>query len=182
VRETHGRWPWLAAAAAAPSTVAVARADDPLAWAALPALLWHQTEEWVWPGGFLPWFNREVAGGSDDEYPITRRMGFAINVGLGWGAALASGALGRRAPWLTAWVMAMNAGNAALHGREALARRRYNPGLLTASTLLGPLAAAGLARLARDADAPRAQVAAGVGLGAAASAGMFAAMRWRART
>jgi uncharacterized protein with HXXEE motif len=180
VRETHGRWPWVAAAAAAPCTVAVARGEDPLAWAALPALLWHQTEEWVWPGGFLPWFNREVAGGSDDEYPITRRMGLAINVGLGWGAAAASGALGR--PWITAWVAAMNAGNAALHGREALAQRRYNPGLVTASTLLGPLAAVALTRLARDAEVPPRQIGAGVGLGALASAGMFAAMRRRART
>ena len=25
----------------------------------LAALLWHQTEEWVWPGGFLPWMNCE---------------------------------------------------------------------------------------------------------------------------
>ena len=43
-----------------------------MAWLAGPALLYHQTEEWVWPGGFLPWFNRSVMGGTD-EFPITRR-------------------------------------------------------------------------------------------------------------
>lgn len=182
MRDTHGRWPWVAAVAAAPCTAAAARGGDPLAWAGLPALLWHQTEEWVWPGGFLPWFNREVAGGSDDEYPITRRMGFAINVGLGWGTAVAGGVLGRRAPWLTTWVMTMNAANAALHGREALAQRRYNPGLLTASALLGPVAAAVLVRQARDPEVPRVQIGAGLALGALTSVGMFAAMRRRART
>ncbi|MDQ3875610.1 MAG: hypothetical protein M3322_08725, partial [Actinomycetota bacterium] len=59
-RETHERWPWLAAAAALPSSVALlarlSRGDDLRweFWAPLPALFWHQTEEWVVPGGFLP--------------------------------------------------------------------------------------------------------------------------------
>jgi hypothetical protein len=46
----------------------------------LAALLWHQAEEWVWPGGFLPWMNREVIGSDDDELPLDRRIGFVINV------------------------------------------------------------------------------------------------------
>ena len=59
MQDTHGRWPLVAAAALLPVTAAaVARpALRPLA-----ALLWHQTEEWVCPGGFLPWINREVLG------------------------------------------------------------------------------------------------------------------------
>ena len=71
-------------AAGAPVTTAVlARRGldrtELVMWACLPALLWHQTEEWVWPGGFLPFFNREVLGGRSDEFPITRRLGFLIN-------------------------------------------------------------------------------------------------------
>jgi hypothetical protein len=71
---THGSWPWLSAAAAPAVTAALlARRDDLepldlLCGAALPALLWHQTEEWVWPGGFMPFFNREVLGCDDDEF------------------------------------------------------------------------------------------------------------------
>ncbi|HEX5145641.1 MAG TPA: hypothetical protein VFV85_01355, partial [Conexibacter sp.] len=61
---THGHWPWLAAASAPPATALALARREWLAqelrwtlWLPLPALLWHQTEEWVWPGGFLPWMN-----------------------------------------------------------------------------------------------------------------------------
>jgi hypothetical protein len=94
IDRTHGRWPWLAAAGAVPATLAVARSEEPLLWAPLPAYFWHQTEEWVWPGGFLPWVNREVLGSDDDEYPITRRLGCAINTGGGWGLAALAGLRG----------------------------------------------------------------------------------------
>lgn len=40
----------------------------------------------MWRGGFPPWFNRTVMAGTD-EYPIIRRAGFGINVGLGWASA-----------------------------------------------------------------------------------------------
>jgi hypothetical protein len=58
-RPIHGRWPKVAALAAPASTVALYAARDRLdrrrrwRWAAMPVLLWHQVEEWVWPGGFL---------------------------------------------------------------------------------------------------------------------------------
>jgi hypothetical protein len=80
--ETHGRWPLVAAGAVVPVTaIAIERRE----WRPLAALLWHQTEEWVWPGSFLPWINREVIGSGDDEFPIDRRLGFIINVLFGWG-------------------------------------------------------------------------------------------------
>lgn len=56
----------------------------------LAALLWHQTEEWVWLGSFLPWINRAVIGSDEDEFPIDRRIGFLINVVLGWGFSIAA--------------------------------------------------------------------------------------------
>jgi hypothetical protein len=84
---THGRWPLVGAAGLVPATAAaVTRAGlRPLA-----ALLWHQTEEWVWPGSFLPWINREVLGSDEDELPIDRRIGLIINVVFGWGLSIAS--------------------------------------------------------------------------------------------
>jgi hypothetical protein len=68
--ETHGRWPWVAAAATLP--VCAAAFDRP-PLRPLAALLLHQTEEWVWPGSSLPWMNRTVLGSDDDEFPIDRR-------------------------------------------------------------------------------------------------------------
>ena len=74
--DTHGRWPWLAALAAPPATVAVitgplrsATDAEAATWASLPLLLCHETEEWVLPSGFLSWFNRSVWGSDDDEFP-----------------------------------------------------------------------------------------------------------------
>ena len=131
---------------------------------------WHQTEEWVWPGGFLPWVNRDVLDSDRDEFPITRRLGFAINVGGGWALAAAAGVGGRRTPALAAAVYAMLAANAVFHVAESARVRRYTPGLVTAVGLLGPVSAAGLAAIARQAGPRSAALGAGIGVGASAAA------------
>jgi hypothetical protein len=158
-------------------------ADDPrwLLWASLPALFWHQTEEWVFPGGFLPWFNRDVMGSESDEFPITRRLGLAINTGLGWGVGLAGAILARRAPWVGVAFLTTNVPNAALHISEAVRQRAYNPGLATSITLLAPLGGAGLVRMARSGHASRRDMAVGIALGVGVSLGTFLAMRRRMR-
>jgi hypothetical protein len=186
-RETHGRWPWVAATAAAPVTAAVLAARGSLAdetrwaaWLPLPALLWHQTEEWVMPGGFLPWFNRTVLGSDADEFPITRRLGLAINVGLGWGGCLAAGVTWPRVRWPTAAVLAMHGANTVVHVRAATSQRRYNPGLATATGLFAPLASLGFAAVTREPGTRLRDVLLGAGLGVAASAGAFRALGRRA--
>lgn len=186
---THGRWPWLAAAAAVPATaVLVARreqlaGDDGavrwLLWATLPAFFWHQTEEWVWPGGFLPWFNREVVGSDDDEFPITREGGLVINVGVGWGLAVASGALGMRAPALGATVLASDLANAGMHLGLAARRRSYNPGTLTSALVFVPLGVAGLAAIARHPRGGLKPTAAGLLGGALMGVGTITRMKRR---
>lgn len=185
---THGRWPWLAASAAVPATALAVAQRDRLAedlrwtlWLPVPALLWHQTEEWVWPGGFLPWMNREVIGSADDEFPIDRAAGLAINVGIGWALCGAAIAAGPRRPATGAAVLSMLIGNAAMHLGIAARRRRRNPGTVTSVLLLAPLGAGGLAALARDERAPTRQVALGAAAGVAASVGMMVAMKLRLR-
>lgn len=185
---THGRWPWLAAAAAPAATaLALARRGwlaDELRWTLwlpLPVLLWHQTEEWVWPGGFLPWMNREVIGAGEDEFPIDRRAGLLINGGVGWALSGAAIAAGVRRPATGATVLSMLVGNAAMHLGIAARRRRWNPGAATSAVALAPLGVAGLRALARDERAPSRQVAAGALAGVAGSVGMMGAMRLRLR-
>jgi hypothetical protein len=180
---THGRWPWAAAALAVPATALAWRERERLAgdgwvyWLPVPALLWHQTEEWFLPGGFLPWFNREVLGSDEDEFPITRALGLGINVGVGWGGAIAAGLAGPRAPGLAGWVHTMNLGNVVVHATTAARERRWNPGLVTAAGLFAPMSAAALVRLGGEA---RGRVALGVAAGVAMSAGAFAGLRRRA--
>lgn len=186
--DRHGRWPLVAAAAAGPVTAMVALRPETFVaegawvrWLPLPALLLHQTEEWVWPGGFLPWFNREVIGAGEDEFPITRRDGLLINAGLGWGVALAAATTGANRPGIAAAQLTMNIGNAALHLGELARSRSYNPGSLSAATMFLPLGVAGLRRLWRD-QGRRREVALGAAAGALSAAALMALMRHRVRS
>ena len=106
---------------------------------ALPILVSHQSEEWVRPGGFLPFCNERVLGSSRPTWPLTERDGFHVNVSLGWGSAVAGALLWRRTPVPAAAVLFLEAGNALMHGSVAARERRYNPGLATGGLLMaGP--------------------------------------------
>lgn len=176
--ETHGRWPWVAAGLAVPTWSAVGvrwhelREDG--AWVAglaLPILLSHQTEEWVWPGGFLPFCNMRLLGSDRPDWPLTERDGFHVNVTAGWLSALVGLALWRRTPVVAAGVLWIEAGNALMHTAMAMRQRRYNPGVVTATMLLAPHAAGGARWLARSRRLSRRE-----GLLASMAGGAFAAL------
>ncbi len=173
--ETHGRWPLVGAAALVPVTALAARRPRlrPLA-----ALLWHQTEEWVWPGSFLPWINREVIGSGEDEFPLDRRLGLIINVGFGWGLSLAPLA-GARAAAPAALLYVSHIGNAGLHLGWAARHRHYDPGTVTSVATLLPVAITGLRELARDPAVSRRARRVGIAGGIALSASLMPAMGWR---
>jgi hypothetical protein len=177
--DTHGRWPWAAAGLAGPAWgLALARrgelcrGDAWVAGLALPALLAHQSEEWVRPGGFLPFCNRRLLGSASDTWPLSERDGFHVNVTVGWGSAAAALLLGRRSAVPAAAVLWIEAGNAAMHTAMALRERRYNPGLATAALLMAPHAAAGARALHHSGRLSRR----GAGLAAAAGIGFSAAL------
>lgn len=175
--ETHGRWPLVGAAALVPVSGLATRQSE---WRPLCALLWHQTEEWVWPGGFLPWINREVMGSNEDEFPLDRRLGFVVNVLLGWGASVAT-MFGPRAAGPAALLYVSHIGNVGLHVSWAVRNRRYDPGTITALVCLLPVAISRLRGLSRDPAASRRALRAGVLGGVAASAAFMPAMKWRLR-
>jgi Protein of unknown function with HXXEE motif len=186
-RETHGRWPWVAAGLVVPaSSAAAARRGELLedglwvACLALPILVSHQSEEWVWPGGFLPFCNQRLLGSDRPDWPLTERNGFHVNVTVGWVSAVAGLALWRRTPVVAAAVPWMEAGNALMHTVMAIRERRYNPGVVTATTLMAPHAAGGARRLARSGLVSRRQglLASAAGI---AFAGLPLAMKMRMR-
>jgi hypothetical protein len=186
--DTHGRWPLLAAALLAPSwATALAGRGRPgrrAAWVAdlsLPVLLAHQTEEWVRPGGFLPFCNERLLGSRSPAWPLTERDGFHVNVTLGWGSGVAAAALWRRTAAPTAFVLSLEAGNALMHGGMFLRERRYNPGLASATLLMAVHAAAGAASLRRSGRLSRRETLLAAAAGAAFSAGLPLAMRMRMR-
>lgn len=182
----HGRWPAVAAACALPVAGAVGRLrrTDPEAadaWLPLAVLLVHQTEEWVWPGGFLPWINEAVLGSSTAERPITRRLGFVINVGLGWGVSALAAVAADSAPWVGGANAGLMVGNIGMHSVAAACQRRYNPGLVTAVVLFCPTVAISAASWRRLPPPQRRAAIRAAGLGIAFSAATFSGLRQRAR-
>jgi Protein of unknown function with HXXEE motif len=150
-------------------------------WASLPLLLWHQTEEWVLPSGFLPWFNRSVWASGHDEFPVTPAMAFRINVIAGWGVSAIAAITVTRAPFLASSVLSSHAANGGLHLARAIQERRYNPGLATAM-VMAPLGLYGTVSLVTDPAARRRGALLGAGVGLAASAVLPLSMRRRVRT
>jgi hypothetical protein len=186
--DTHGRWPWAAAALAAPSWALVwanrRRLGDDDLWIAalgLPILVSHQTEEWVRPGGFLPFCNRELLGSEEATWPLTERDGFHVNVTLGWGSAIAALAGWPQAPAVAAFGLWIEAGNALMHSGMAVRERRYNPGLATATLLMATHAGAGAVRLRRSGRLSRRSGLAAAAAGIVFSAGLPVAMKLRMR-
>jgi hypothetical protein len=184
--DTHGRWPLVSAALVAPAWAAAfasrraLRPDD--AWVAmlgLPILVSHQTEEWVRPGGFLPFCNERLLGSDHPTWPLTERDGFQVNVTLGWGTAIAAAALWRRSAMPAAVVLWMEAGNTALHAGMAMRERRYNPGVVTGVALMGVHAVASARALHRSGRLGRGEALAAFALGLAIDAGLPVTMKRR---
>ena len=92
-----------------------------------------------------------------------------MNVTGGWLSAVTGLALWRRTPLVAAGVLMMEAGNVLFHAGMAMRERRYNPGVVTATVLMVPHAAAGARWLARSGRVWRRQ-----GLLASAVGGAFA--------
>jgi hypothetical protein len=185
--DTYGRWPWAAAALVGPSwATALARGKNLQkkdAWVAalgLPILVAHQTEEWVRPGGFLPFCNERLMGSAGPTWPLSERDGFHVNVTLGWGSAILAAATWQRSAAPAAFVLWIEAGNALMHTAMALRERRYNPGLATA-TLMGVHAANGAVALRRSGRLSRRGARRSAIAGVAFSAGLPLAMKVRMR-
>jgi hypothetical protein len=62
-----------------------------------PILVTHQTEEWVRPGGFLPFCNKRLLGSDEPTWPLSERDGFHVNVTVGWSSAFRAALPARRA-------------------------------------------------------------------------------------
>jgi Protein of unknown function with HXXEE motif len=185
--EIHGRWPKVAAVAAPLTTGAWLAAREQMPedarWrmAAWPVLLWHQTEEWVWPAGFLEWFNPEVLGSSEELAPLTPRIGVFVNVPFGWGLSLLVSAFGDRQPALPIALCSSHVGNAILHLGWAARNRRWDPGAVTSAVTLLPWSLAGLRSLLGSGGAPARDQVCGLAFGAATAVGLMSTLRRRVR-
>lgn len=103
-----------------------------LVWMQVPLYWAHEFEEYVCPGGFLKFFNRNPLGSKQDAYPLTKTGSFWINIPLVYVllplAAIASHFWGVEWGLWTAYFSALNA--MAHVVMFFIFGRRYNPGLV----------------------------------------------------
>jgi hypothetical protein len=149
---------------------------------ALPLLLAHQTEEWVRPAGFLEFSNERLLGSDEPTWPLTPRIGFHVNVTIGWGSAVAGALLWRRTPAVAAFVLGIETGNVAMHTAMAVRERGYNPGVGTAVLLFAPHVALSVRELRRGGRMTRRATALAAAGSVTFSVGMPALLRRRMRS
>lgn len=101
-----------------------------LIWLQTPIYFLHQFEEYVFPGGFLKFFNRKMLKSPQDEFPLDKTATFYINVPIIFVALPVSALLATKVNFtLGVWTAAFSAVNAFSHIIMAI-RFKYNPGLV----------------------------------------------------
>lgn len=116
-----------------------------LLWLHLPFLMMHEIEEYVMsPLSFKEFFNLKTPFGSktDPNYPLDEGYVFQVNILIAWPVVILGAALANIAPWIGFSMMLFELSiNNIMHTiLFQTGKPKYNPGLITNSVLLLPLA------------------------------------------
>jgi Protein of unknown function with HXXEE motif len=146
-RGLYHRWPWIHLAigvlivAATALTWPWAREHPRWLWFLLlpvPILTLHQWEEFVLPGGFVPWFNQRFYQSRNPDFPLSRKLAAANHMPLlillpvlAW--------LGSYWPFVGLGTLYGLMADGMFHLAAAAAAGRYVPGLVTGVLLYLPL-------------------------------------------
>lgn len=96
-----------------------------------PLYMLHQTEEYVFPGGFGKFFNTKIFNLETEDEPVNENFIFYVNVILIWIALPVFGLLSMLNYSLGLWLPYFSFFAGVAHVALAIkARKRYNPGLL----------------------------------------------------
>lgn len=176
-----GEWQWPKAGAfaavfllaLAPMVWSEMGAAAGLVFLQLPAYMLHQLEEHG-HDRFRTYVNDELAGGRE---ALTPGGTFAINLFAVWVLFLVSFALAAWVdPALGLIAVCTTGVNAVVHVLAAVARRGYNPGLLTAVTVFVPLTVISLIEVASAYEPPGWAWAVGIGVAVAGHLAIVAAI------
>lgn len=111
-----------------------------ICWLNLAALMLHQFEEYVYPGGFMDFFNSNIYNPNGIiKFRINDKGAFLVNVITGWGAYLVGAVIGAKYPVYLMILLAINFVNGAAHTGALIKLRKYNPGFITGLFLFVPL-------------------------------------------
>ncbi len=101
----------------------------------------HEFEEYIFPSGFLDYFNQRAMGSKRGDYPLTKVCSFWINIPLIYIAMPASAVLAHffGLGW-GLWTAYFSALNALSHvGMAVIFKDKYNPGLVASVFLNIPV-------------------------------------------
>ncbi|MFA4662366.1 HXXEE domain-containing protein [Pyrococcus kukulkanii] len=112
-----------------------------LIWLQTPVYWVHQFEEYVYPGGFVEFFNRKVLGSKREDWPLTKTHALWINVPIIFVAfplsAILAGLVDVSIGVWTAYFSILNA----LSHVGMFFKHGYNPGLVASALLNIPVSA-----------------------------------------
>ncbi len=110
-----------------------------LIWLQTPVYWLHQFEEYIYPGGFAQFFNRNLLGSSRDDWPVTKMFSLWINIPIIFIAfplsAILAGIYGLGLGIWTAYFSIVNA----LSHIGMFLRFGYNPGFVVSLLLNIPI-------------------------------------------
>ena len=109
-----------------------------LFWLHVPVYMFHQFEEYVYPGGFKERLN-ETLGSAGSDFPLNDERSFWINVPFVWVAMPLAAIIGLRVVIIPSTLVAISTLNGLLHVGMAIRIKRYNPGLIASFFLNVPL-------------------------------------------
>lgn len=106
------------------------------------SLLFHEVEEYVWPGKFPRTINSILFKSKiPDRYPLNSQISFVVNVVFGWSIYLLAIFLGPEYVWLAVVSVMVSVGNIFIHVilLNVCGKRLYNPGMATSVLLFLPI-------------------------------------------
>ncbi len=110
-----------------------------LLWLHVPVYFLHQFEEYIYPGGFLEYFNKNVLGSDLPEFPMTKTAVLWINVPVIFVAYPVSVILaGQFGVSVGLWIVYFSIINASSHVGMYLTKG-YNPGFVVSVLLNIPV-------------------------------------------
>lgn len=110
-----------------------------LIWIQTPVYFLHQFEEYIYPGGFMEFFNTKALGSKKKDFPLTKKESFWINIPIIFiGFPLSAILAGQIDISIGIWTAYFSIINALLH-LALFFRKGYNPGFIVSLFLNIPV-------------------------------------------
>jgi len=152
-----------------------------LYWLSLPLYMFHQVEEYVYPGGFKEEMNKILSNGDLSREILTDKMILLINIGFIWISTPVLIVLGIISIIFPIILMTLVAVNGFVHVLASVRFRRYNPGLVMSLAANIPLGLYVLIGLGLNAIATPVDLIIGIALGIILHAALLVILALRSR-